>query len=150
MSKLPVMVFIAAILVTSFVMMNVQAANALVQRDWSYGFDDNIRVARWGNNLVCGDHMCAPGEWDQLQAKLTASQLGYQGGRNATNPSEVPSTPTTTTTPSTVPSTTTTAPAPQMQNGVTPKLCSAVKDVLSSAGVTDSAINAVMADLGCS
>ena len=139
-SKLPVL-FLVVALVASFAGTTLPASNALTQRDYSYGFNDNHITARYGNTMVCGDHMCAPGEWDQLQGKLTAAQLGYQGGRNATQATSqtIPSAPTTTTNPAT-----------QMSNGVTPKLCSAVKDVLSSSGVSPSVISSVMTDLGCS
>ena len=138
------MVFVASIFVAAFVILTIPNASALIQRDYSYGYNDNHMTARFGNTLVCGDHMCAPGEWDQLQAKLTSSQLGNQGGRNATNPSYTPST-----IPST-PTTTTNATSTQMPAGVTPKLCAAVKDVLSSTGVSSTVISQVMTDLGCS
>jgi hypothetical protein len=139
MSKLPVMVFIATVLVASVGVLTVPAANALTQRDYTY-LNDNHLTARYGETAVCGDHMCAPGEWDKLQASLTAAQLGYQGGRNATQTS-IPSTSTNSTT---VPSTLTppsTAPA---------SVCQAVQNTLNSAGVTPAAVAKVMADLGCS
>jgi len=141
-SKLPVL-FLVVALVASFAGTVLPASNALINRDYTY-INDNQLTARYGNTKVCGDHMCAPGEWNQLQAKLTSAQLGYQGGRNATQTtaqtitSPPPSTPTTTT------------PSTQMPTGVTPKLCSAVKDVLSSSGITSSVISQVLADLGCS
>jgi len=146
MSKLPVLILLTAV-VASFVVASIPASYALVQRDWSYGFNDNEITARYGNTKVCGDHMCAPGEWTQLQDKLTAAQLGNQGGRNATQTTTTPIT----TPPSTIPSTPTiNATSTQMPTGVTPKLCSAVKDILSSTGVSSSTISQVMADLGCS
>jgi hypothetical protein len=144
-SKLPVL-FLVAVVVASFVGVNLPASNALINRDYTY-VNDNQLTALYGNTKVCGDHMCAPGEWNQLQAKLTSAQLGNQGGRNTTQTT----TPPITTTPSTVPSTpTTNATSAQMPTGVTPKLCSAVKDILSSTGVSSSVIGQVMADLGCS
>jgi hypothetical protein len=143
MSKLPIMVFVATILVTSFGILTIPAASALIQRNYSYGFNDNHITARYGNTLVCGDHMCAPGEWDKLQAKLTAAQLGYQGGRNATQTTTTPP-------PSTVPSAPTAPSSTTMPTGVTPKLCGSVKIVLASSGVSPSVITQVMADLGCS
>jgi hypothetical protein len=90
--------------------------------------------------MVCGDHMCAPGEWDKLQESLTAAQLGYQGGRNATQTNTVPATPPS----SNIPSTT------NMPTGVTPKLCASVKIVLMSSAVSTTVISEVLADLGCS
>ena len=144
-SKLPVL-FLVAVVVASFAGATLPASNALINRDYTY-INDNPLTARYGNTKVCGDHMCAPGEWDKLQEKLTAAQLGNQGGRNATQTTTAPITPP----PSTVPSTPTTTPSStQMPTGVTPKLCSAVKDILSSTGVSSSVISQVMADLGCS
>lgn len=145
-SKLPVL-FLVAVVVASFAGATIPASYALIPRDWSYGVQDNEITALYGNTQVCGDHMCAPGEWTQLQDKLTAAQLGHQGGRNATQTT----TPPITTPPSTIPSVpTTNATSTQMPTGVTPKLCAAVKDVLSSTGVSSSVISQVMADLGCS
>ncbi|MDE1765614.1 MAG: hypothetical protein KGI27_04960 [Thaumarchaeota archaeon] len=57
-------------------------ANALTPRDYSYLNDNHLTVLT-GNTKVCGDHICAPGEWEKLQASLTNAQLGNQGGRNA-------------------------------------------------------------------
>ena len=142
--KLPVL-FLVAVVVASFAGANLPASNALITRDYAY-LNDNHLTALYGNTMVCGDHMCAPGEWDKLQADLTAAQLGHQGGRNATQTSEVPATPP----PTTPPSSTTTPPSTTMPTGVTPKLCAAVKDILSSTGVSTSVISQVMADLGCS
>jgi hypothetical protein len=157
MSKLPVMVFIAAILVASVTVLTVPSANALETRDFSY-LNDNHLTALYGETAVCGDHMCAPGEWDKLQAALTAAQLGHQGGRTAP-PTSTPSTSTapamnststapamnsTSTAPATAPSATTvptTAPA---------SVCQAVQSTLNNAGVTPDVVTKVMSDLGCS
>ncbi|MGI0069974.1 MAG: hypothetical protein ACREAN_06950 [Nitrosopumilaceae archaeon] len=82
-SKLPVL-FLMFILIASVAGSTIPASNAtLVQRDLSY-LNDNHLTALYGESAVCGDHICAPGEWDKLQASLTAAQLGYQGGRNVT------------------------------------------------------------------
>jgi hypothetical protein len=79
-SKLLVL-FLMVILVASVASSTIPASAMLIQRDYTY-LNDNHLTARYGNTIVCGDHICAPGEWDQLQAKLLAAQLGYQGGRN--------------------------------------------------------------------
>jgi hypothetical protein len=114
-SKIPVVLFLAAVVIAS-VAGSTFPANALIQRDYNY-LNDNHLTARYGETAVCGDHMCAPGEWDKLQASLTAAQLGYQGGRNATTttttPTTAPTAPTTTAPTTTAPTTTaptTTAP----------------------------------------
>ncbi|VVC06371.1 Uncharacterised protein [uncultured archaeon] len=84
--------------------------------------------------------MCAPGEWDKLQASLTSAQLGYQGGRNVTQTGAVPATP----------SSPSNATSTSMPTGITPKLCASVKTVLLSSAVSTVVISEVMADLGCS
>jgi hypothetical protein len=134
MSKLTVMLFIATILVAS-VVLTVPAASALEKRNFAY-LNDNHLTARYGNAAVCGDHMCAPGEWNKLQASLTAAQLGYQGGRNGTQTSAT--------------NTTSTSPIPSQPTVATPNVCNSIKSMLSSAGVSSSIVNKVMADLGCS
>jgi hypothetical protein len=131
MSKLPIMMFIAAILIASVVGLTVPATNALTQRDYSY-LNDNHLTARTGNTAVCGDHLCAPGEWEKLQASLAAAQLGNQGGRNQTQ---------TTASTATAPASQTTAPA---------AVCDGVKAILNGAGMSSSVTAKVLADLGCS
>jgi hypothetical protein len=133
MSKLPMMMFIAAILIASVVVLTVPAANALIKRDYYYLNDQHL-TARFGNTQVCGDHMCAPGEWDKLQASLAAAQLGHQGGRNQTQPSSAPAA-------GTAPAPPTTAPT---------ATCESVKTILNSAGISSTVVAKVMADLGCS
>ena len=139
MSSKILVLFFMAVIAASVVGVTLPASNALTQRDWSYGYNDNQMTARYGNTAVCGDHMCAPGEWDKLQAALTSAQLGNQGGRNATQTGTVPATP---------PSQTTSSNT--LPNGVTPKLCASVKTVLLGSGVSTTVISQVMADLGCS
>jgi hypothetical protein len=134
-SKLPAVLVLMAFLIASIAGIILPAANALVPRDYAY-LNDNHLTALYGNTMVCGDHMCAPGEWDKLQSSLTTAQLGHQGGRNATT-TTIPAAPTPTTTST-------------MASGVTPKICETVKSVLSDAGTSPAVISQVMADLGCS
>src|SRR5690348_17613550 len=49
------------------------ATNGLVKRDYSYANDQHL-TARFGNDKVCGDHLCAPGEWTKLQENLNQAQ----------------------------------------------------------------------------
>lgn len=63
----------------------ISPANALIKRDYYYLNDQHL-TARFGNTAVCGDHICAPGEWEKLHQTLAMAQLGHQGGRNATQP----------------------------------------------------------------
>lgn len=53
----------------------IHPANALITRDFSY-LNDQQKTVRYGETNVCGDHICAPGEWDQLQASIASAQLG--------------------------------------------------------------------------
>ena len=148
MSKLPIMVFVATILVASFVMLTVPAANALTQRNFQYGFDDNHRTARLGGTNVCGDHLCAPGEWDQLVTELNNAQFGQQALRNVNSTTPAPTTPVTT--PAPVNETAITSAASVPTPGTSNAVCNSIENMLSTAGVTDSITTKVMADLGCS
>ncbi|MDE1765599.1 MAG: hypothetical protein KGI27_04885 [Thaumarchaeota archaeon] len=60
-------------------------ANALTPRDYSYLNDNHLTVLT-GNTKVCGDHLCAPGEWDKLQASLNTAQLANKTGATLTTP----------------------------------------------------------------
>ena len=60
----------------------ITPANGLIARDFGYLNDNHLTVLT-GNNKVCGDHTCAPGEWDKLQEMLASAQLGHQGEKNA-------------------------------------------------------------------
>lgn len=133
-----------AVIVASAVGITIPASNALINNSYDNYISDNQLTARYGNTAVCGDHMCAPGEWDKLQESLTNAQLGYQV-RNQTQPSTVPATP-----PATSSSNATTSTTPEMPTGVTPKLCASVKTILSGTGISNTVISEVMADLGCS
>lgn len=62
------------------------ASNALIQRDFSYLNDQHLTVSN-GNTKVCGDHLCASGEWDRLQETLAAAQQGYKTPKNTTQSS---------------------------------------------------------------
>ena len=133
-SKLPVALIITAVLIASVAVSTIPASNALIQRDYYY-LNDQHMTARYGNTKVCGDHMCAPGEWDQLQAKLTAAQLGHQARNVTTTAPTVP----------TMPSNATTTTSTQ----VSPSVCQTVRTILGNVGVPSNLVDKVMADLGC-
>lgn len=139
MSKLPIMVFVAAILVASFVMLTIPAANALTTRNYYY-VNDQPLTARLGNHDVCGNHLCAPGEWDKLISSLSNAQRGQQAGWTAAHAATTPNatTPTYPPTPSTP------------SNRTSPAVCGSIENLLTSAGVSDSIVTQVMTDLGCS
>ena len=58
-------------------------AHALISRDFAYLNDNHLTVLT-GNTQVCGDHICAPGEWDKLQQTLSTSQSSYKPAGNST------------------------------------------------------------------
>ena len=122
-SKLPVVLLLTAVLVASVAVSTIPASNALIQRDFSY-LNDNHLTVRTGNTKVCGDHLCAPGEWDKLQQNLNAAQLGNVTKTNAT----------------TTAAPTTTAPS---------NLCTMVKGALTSANADPTTIQKVLSALGC-
>jgi len=132
-SKLPVVLFLTAVLIVAVVGTTIPVSNALTKRNYDYLNDQHL-TARYGNTKVCGDHLCAPGEFEKMQAQLTVSQLGHQGGRNATQTALVPTTPA-------APS----APAPTVPSTV----CQPIKSILAGAGVSSTVMAKVMADLGC-
>jgi len=132
------MLFIAAVLIGSFVILAAPSANALTTKDCSSGYVQcySNPTARLGNTSVCGDHICAPGEWDKLQASISAAQLGYQGGRSTTQTSTG--------------NTTSASPTTSLPTTATPNVCDSIKSMLSSGGVSSSVVSKVMSDLGCS
>lgn len=70
---------------TSLLTVNLQQANALIQRDFSV-YDDSHTTALYGNSKVCGNHICAPGEHAQWVKALWDSQrTGYGNSAKAQN-----------------------------------------------------------------
>ncbi|MGB9124654.1 MAG: hypothetical protein WA833_08890 [Nitrosotalea sp.] len=78
--KLFALLFVTAILASSFATYVLPMANALTQRT---EFNDQHRTASYGGSNVCGDHVCAPGEQTQWMEKL--SQLQRTGPGKITN-----------------------------------------------------------------
>jgi hypothetical protein len=133
---------------------SVPTSSNLIKRDYSYT-DDQHLTARFGNSRVCGDHMCAPGEWTKLQESLNKAQISHPANTTTTSlPPSVPATPPTTPTNSTVtvPSNSTmpvTGPVPTLPS--TPSsVCVAVKAALGNSTVPASTVAKIMSDLGCS
>lgn len=122
-SKLQVVLLLTAVLMASVAVSTIPASNALIQRDYSY-LNDNHQTVLTGNTKVCGDHMCAPGEWDKLQTNIASAQLGKQTG-NATTTTAAPMTPSAS------------------------HLCTAVKAALASANVDTAMTSAILSKLGC-
>ncbi len=126
-SKLPVVLLLTAVLMASVAVSTIPASNALIQRDFSILNDQRITV-RYGDTKVCGDHLCAPGEWDKLQASLANAQFGNQtGGSN----------------------TTTTTPTTTHVASNTSSLCTMVKAALANANASPTITQTVLSQLGC-
>ena len=123
--------FVTAVLVTSIAAVTIPAASALTSRS---SFNDNHYTALYpGGPRICGDHICAPGEYDKMQQALGQAQM--KGKTGSTTPS---------TTPTTMPpmNSTTTMPATSV--------CDSVKAILTNAGTSPDVVAKVMADLSCS
>ncbi len=124
-SKLPVVLLLTAVLVASVAVSTIPASNALIQRDYSY-LNDNHLTVKTGNTKVCGDHLCAPGEWDKLQSSIYSAQLG-KGSNSTATP---------------------TAPAPITNSG-TSAMCTSIKAALASANAGATVTQQVLSALGC-
>lgn len=75
-SKFLTSIFLTVFLILSISCFPLQSSDALTQRDFSY-LNDQRTTASNGNTKICGDHMCARGEWDKLQEFLAAEQRGH-------------------------------------------------------------------------
>jgi hypothetical protein len=130
-SKLMLALFVTAVLMTSIAAVAIPAASALTSRS---NFNDNHYTALYpGGPRICGDHICAPGEYDKMQQELAQAQMKGKAG------STTPSTPTQPTMNGT---STTTMPATSV--------CDSVKAILTNAGTSSDVVAKVMADLSCS
>ena len=133
----------------------------LVKRDFS-STDNQHLTASSGNDVVCGDHLCAPGEWTQLQENLNRAQISHSAinstktislSSNATmqistNSTMHVSTNATSQIPSPYPVQPTPVPIPTPPS--TPSyVCTAVKIALGNSTVSSSVAAKVMSDLGC-
>jgi hypothetical protein len=144
--------FVTAVLMTSIAAVTIPAASALTARTT---FNDNHYTAsRPGGAKICGDHKCAPGEYDQMQKALAQAQM--KGKTSSTVPSmpstTMPTTPSTTmpTTPSTtMPTMNGTSTTPYHDAGVS-SICETVKTTLTSEGTSPATIAKLLAALGCS
>jgi hypothetical protein len=69
--KLFAILFVTAVLVSSFVASVLPSANALTQRT---DFSNRHTSASYGNSRICGDHICKSGEQTQWMMKVSSSQ----------------------------------------------------------------------------
>ncbi len=124
----------------------------LVKRDYSYAGDQHL-TARFGNDKVCGDHLCAPGEWTKLQVNLNQAQIVHPPTNSTTTVHVSTSTTMTNSTNAAsqiqsqpVPPTPAPIPTPRVEPSA---ICVAVKTVLANSTVPSTTITRIMADLGC-
>ena len=76
--KLLALLFVTAVLTSSFVASVLPMANALTQRT---EFNDQHRTATNGGTNVCGDHVCAHGEKTQWIEKMYQLQRSTGPGK---------------------------------------------------------------------
>ncbi len=77
-TKIALLLFTTAVLLTSFAVVVIPPASALTRNT----FDDSHTTARFGNSKVCGDHLCAPGEHDKWVRALNDAQRANQVGHS--------------------------------------------------------------------
>lgn len=125
----------------------------LEKRNYYY-LDDQHLTALYGNNKVCGDHLCAPGEWAKLQDNLNKAQI-HPSNNTKSTPSPKPTTPTTNQTVTAPPPVTNPPPiSPPVTNStsqtstVSPSVCMAVKAALGNS-TSSEVVAKIMNDLGC-
>ncbi|MDE1842658.1 MAG: hypothetical protein KGH95_03300 [Thaumarchaeota archaeon] len=114
----------------------------LEKRNYYY-LDDQHLTALYGNDKVCGDHLCAPGEWAKLQENLNKAQIIHPSNNTKTAPPTTPTTPKNQTV-TTSSATNSTSQAPT----VSPSVCMAVKAALGNSTSSD-LVAKIMNDLGC-
>ena len=137
--------------VTPVLAQTVPTTTNLEKRDYSY-YNDLHATARFGNNKVCGDHLCASGEWAKLQGNLNQAQITHTQ-KNTTKTISMPSSTTMTASGNTTqipsqPVPPTPAPIPTPPSGPS-SVCISVKAVLGNSGVPTATITKIMSDLGC-
>ncbi|MGI0094363.1 MAG: hypothetical protein ACREA8_09705 [Nitrosotalea sp.] len=138
----------------------------LIKRDFSFGGNQHL-TASSGNTVVCGDHICAPGEWTMLQDNLNQNQI-IHSGTNSTNMMSTNSTMQASTNATMQMSTNSTMnmsnstspiplPYPVLQTptpvptppSISPVICTEVKTDLANSTVSLDVTAKIMSDLGC-
>jgi len=61
-------------MVVTFV--EIPSASALIKRDYTAPNDQPLTATYGGNFVVCGDHICGPGEYTKMQQVLNQAQTG--------------------------------------------------------------------------
>ncbi|SRR5579875_120654 len=65
----------------------LQSAYSLTPRDFSYLHDNHYTYFHPGSTMICGDHICKPGEWDTWIGKLMVDQMKGKAPSNVTTTS---------------------------------------------------------------
>lgn len=136
--------------VTPVLAQTTTTTSNLVKRDYSYSNDQHL-TARFGNDRVCGDHLCASGEWAKLQENLNQAQIVHSPTNSTKSVSASSSTTITTNSTSQMqsqPVPPTPAPIPTPPAGPS-TVCVKIKAVLESSAVSSTTVTRIMADLGC-
>ncbi|MGB9124101.1 MAG: hypothetical protein WA833_03950 [Nitrosotalea sp.] len=170
--KILFVISIMVILITSVVGQIIPVSGyQLEKRDFSILHDQHLTV-KTGNTMICGDHMCQPGEWNKLSENLNTAQIIHGSAKHFPKTSTIPaqnynstysvSNSYTPQTPSSVsPNSTpiTVTPTPPSTPIPTPiptplpvpySVCQTVNATLTNSTVSINVIAKIMAQLGCS
>lgn len=144
--------------VPSALAQTTSAMDNLIKRDFSFGGNQHL-TASSGNTIVCGDHICAPGEWTMLQDDLNHNKIVYSA-TNSTMPTSTNSTMQMSTN-STMKMSNSTSPIPPPYSmpptsapiptppSISPVVCSKVKADLANSTISLGVTAKILSDLGC-
>lgn len=171
--KIIFVISIMAILMTSALGQIIPASGyQLEKRDFTILHDQHLTV-RTGNTMICGNHICQPGEWNKLTENLNTAQIAhgsakhfprtssipaqnYNPAYSVSNPyaPQTPSTPQTSvpiTTPSPTPPSTPPIPVPIPTPSPVPySVCQTVNATLTNSTISSNVIAKILTQLGCS
>ncbi len=143
------------------------SAYELVKRDFSYLHNQHLTV-RTGNTMICGNHMCLPGEWNRLSENLNNAQISHGTAKNSASTVSVPTSnynstyslsatpsstqiPTPITMPNPTPPSTPPIPTPIPTPPSVPySVCQTVNATLTNSTISADIVAKIMAQLGCS
>jgi len=165
--KIIFVISIMAILTTSVLGQIIPASGyQLEKRDFSILHDQHLTV-RTGNTMICGNHMCQPGEWNKLSENLNTAQIihgsakhfprtssipaqNYNSTYSVSNP-YAPQTSVPITTPTPTPPSTPPIPTPIPTPSPVPySVCQTVNATLTNSTISTNIIAKILAQLGCS
>ena len=143
------------------------AMDNLIKRDFSFGGNQHL-TASSGNTVVCGDHICAPGEWTMLQDDINHNQIVHSATNVANTVSTNSTVPISTNSTmsmsnnSTMKMTNSTSPIPPPYQvppptpvpiptppSISPAMCSKVKADLANSTISLGVTAKILSDLGC-